>query len=342
MKRKLAYIAIIDDINPIKDADRIELASINGWNVIVGKNEFRVGEKVIFCEIDSFLPVEPDFEFLRKSSYKMLPSGQDGFRLRTVKMKGVVSQGLVLPLSSLHMRYYFGDFTIGTDVSEVLGITKYEKPIPVTMAGKVKSSFPHFIPRTDEERIQNVRLDQLSNPRMYYITEKLDGTSFTAYNFNGEFGVCSRNLELKIDDDNVYVGVAAEYDLKTKLFDLNLAIQGEILGPGIQGNKYKISKPILYVFGIYDIDAKTYLDFETVKMFCKLNKLNTVPFIDKKIIAVMDRQGINEILSGADGYSVLNDKTKREGLVYKSFTEEGTFSFKVISNTFLLDEKDEE
>ena len=197
MERKLASIRRITDIQPIPNADAIEVVVVGGWKVVTKKGEFNVGDLCVYCEIDSFLPILPQYEFLRKSSYKKLSTGEEGFRLRTIKLRGQVSQGLVLPLSVLPGGRELFE---GMDVTEVLSITKYEPPIPASLAGKVKGLFPSFLHKTDEERVQNLANEfgilHLFQPnKTYYVTEKLDGSSATFYFRNGEFGVCSRNLE---------------------------------------------------------------------------------------------------------------------------------------------------
>jgi RNA ligase (TIGR02306 family) len=154
MERKLATIRTITNIQPIDGADMIELASVGGWNVVVAKDVgHKVGNKVVYCEIDSFLPIREEFEFLRKSSYKKMGE-QEGFRLKTIKLRGQVSQGLILPISVLNppdTNIYVEPFE-GLDVTEMLGIVKYEPPIPAELAGKVKGQFPSFLRKTDEER----------------------------------------------------------------------------------------------------------------------------------------------------------------------------------------------
>jgi len=145
--RKLATIRKIDDLQPIEGADRIELAIVDGWKVVVTKG-LNIGDKIAYCEIDSFLPIKPEFEFLRKSSYKKLIDGTEGFRLRTVKLKGQISQGLCIPLNELPQ---LANNQIGDDVSEILGITKYDPPIPASLSGLAKGNFPTFLKKTDEE-----------------------------------------------------------------------------------------------------------------------------------------------------------------------------------------------
>jgi tRNA-binding EMAP/Myf-like protein len=149
MERKLASIRTITDIQPIPNADSIEVVSIGGWKVVSKKGEYNVGDMCVYCEIDSFLPVLPQYEFLRKSSYKKMSDGTEGFRLKTIKLRGQVSQGLVLPISILPEGKTLFE---GMDVTDVLSITKYEPPIPASLSGQVKGHFPSFLQKTDEER----------------------------------------------------------------------------------------------------------------------------------------------------------------------------------------------
>ena len=197
MERKLASVRKISDIQSIPGADMIELAIVDGWKVVVAKNVgHKVGDMVVYCEIDSFLPIKEEFEFLRKSSYKKMSDGTEGFRLRSIKLKGQISQGLVLPLKDLQLPNK-DLLEVGMDVTKELGIVKYERPIPAELSGKIKGLFPSFLRKTDEERIQNLS-NEYENLKQhkFYVTEKLDGSSATFYSKDGVFGVCSRNLEL--------------------------------------------------------------------------------------------------------------------------------------------------
>jgi len=237
-ERKLATVRRISDIKPINGADMIELAVVDGWKVVVAKNaNHKIGDMVIYCEVDSFLPIKPEYEFLRKSSYKKM-GDEEGFRLRTLKLKGVISQGLILPLSVLNppsTNIYVEPFE-GLDVTRMLGIVKYEPPIPAELAGKVKGSFPSFLVKTNEERCQNLSEEyqewKFKSNHKFYATEKLDGSSATFYFKDGEFGVCSRNLELLETEGNTFWKVARELKIEEKLreFGRNIAIQGELIG----------------------------------------------------------------------------------------------------------------
>lgn len=360
MERKLASIRKISDLQPIEGADKIELAIVDGWKVVVAKDvNHKVGDFVIYCEIDSFLPIKEEFEFLRKSSYKKMKDGTEGFRLKTVKLRGQVSQGLILPLSILEgegeMKIGFSEqpwgkqlqlgpyddalvIEVGVDVTERLGITKYEPPIPAELAGKVKGHFPSFIPKTDEERVQNLSSEYENwKETIFYVTEKLDGSSATFYFKDGEFGVCSRNLELLETEDNTFWKVARQLDLENKMrnFGINISIQGELIGEGIQGNPYKIKGQTIRFFNLFDIDLQQY---HTLSMFETVVKkqfgLETVPILDRyfKLPGTVE-----EILKYADAKSELNPTFDREGVVIRSLDRK--ISFKVISNQFLLNEK---
>ncbi|EAW36014.1 RNA ligase (ATP) [Lyngbya sp. PCC 8106] len=285
--RKLATIQKIVDIKPILNADTIEVAKIKNWNVVTKKGEYLVGDLCIYCEIDSFLPIKDEFEFLRKSSYKKLPDGSEGFRLRTVKLRGQVSQGLVLPTSILDSS---DSLEIGKDVTDCLGIKKYAPPIPANLAGKVKGQYPSFIPKTGGDRIQNLveDYDQIKE-QDFYVTEKLEGCSVTYYYRDGKFGVCSRNLDLLEDENNILWQIArkSKVEEKIKPLDQNIAIQGELIGPGIQGNIYKLNEHQFKVFSIYSIDEARYFNFNELNSILykteldrSLKPIETVPLLE--------------------------------------------------------------
>ena len=339
--RKLATIQKIKEILPIEGADSIELAIVNGWNVVVAKNVgHKVGDYVIYCEIDSFLPIKEEFEFLRKSSYKKMSDGSEGFRLRTIKLRGQISQGLIIPLNIL-MQYnnFVIEFEEGSDVSEILGIIKYEPPMPAELSGTAKGLFPGFIPKTDEERIQNLTREfekWVDENLEFYVTEKLDGSSATFYYKDGEFGVCSRNLELLESEGNTFWRVAREMDLENKMksLDYNVSFQGELVGEGIQGNPYKIKGQKVFFFNVFNIDTREYANLtEFVNTIHGLG-LDTVPKIETQF-RLPDT--IEDLLSYADGKSYHNPNFDREGVVIRSLDRK--ISFKVISNKFLLNEK---
>lgn len=344
MERKLATIRRIDDIQPIEGADMIELATVGGWKVVVAKNvNHKVGDLVVYCEIDSFLPIEPEFEFLRKSSYKKMADGTEGFRLKTIKLRGQVSQGLILPLKEAYEVFKRNtpnmdmDWFEGLEVTEMLNIVKYEPPVPAQLAGQVKGMFPSFLKKTDEERIQNLTREfEGYKNEVFYVTEKLDGSSVTYYVKDGVFGVCSRNLDLLEDENNSMWKFAITSGLKELLLALNrnIAVQGEIIGEGIQGNPYKIIGQTVRLFNGFDIDKYEYLSLDDLLKLSKWLEVKTVPILDLEF-RLPDT--IDELLSYADSKSVLNEKFDREGVVIRSHDRK--ISFKVISNKFLLNEK---
>ena len=346
MERKLATIRKIKEINPIEGADAIELAVVDGWQVVVAKNVgHQVGDLVVYCEIDSFLPIEPEFEFLRKSSYKKM-GDQEGFRLKTIKLRGQISQGLILPYSVIPIAQFStaADLPEGMDVSEMLGIVKYEPPIPAQLAGRVKGSFPSFLRKTDEERIQNLEKEYtewtLSSKHQFYATEKLDGSSFTCYIKNGEFGVCSRNMDLLETEDNTFWAVARKLDLENKLrsFGKNICFQGEMVGSGIQGNHYNMKDQTVFFYNIFLIDEREYVGYDEFRNMLFDLDLACVPVLSYPFNFPADSEAafptVSALLRSAEGKSVLNDKVEREGLVIRSMDR--TISFKAISNKFLL------
>jgi RNA ligase (TIGR02306 family) len=336
MERKLVTIQKIDNIKPIEGADKIELAIIKGWQVVVQKGLYKIGELILFYEIDSFLPVIPEYDFLLKGnkSKKMLVDGieKEGIRLRTVKLRKQISQGLVMPLSLLGRK---GE--IGEDISAELGVIKWEPPISANLTGLFKGNFPYFIPKTDEERIQNIP-DILNNERNIVITEKIDGCSVTFFKNENQFGICSRNLELK-EGETTQWKFAKENDLINKLPE-GYAIQGELVGEGIQGNNLKLKGHNVYFFNVFDIKNQKYLDFIDFRNFIKELNLEIVPVITEN---GQLPQTLDYMLNFAEGKSILNENVEREGIVVRTKTEEiykgERFSFKVISNQYLLKEK---
>ena len=342
MERKLASIRIISELRPIEGADKIELAIVDGWQVVVAKDvEHMVGDKVVYCEIDSFLPIRDEFEFLRKSSYKKMGE-QEGFRLKTIKLRGQVSQGLILPISIVPVTQFATAVNLpeGMDVTEMLGIVKYEPPIPAELAGKVKGGFPSFLSKTDEERVQNLVKEygewKFTSKHQFYVTEKLDGSSATYYVNDGVFGVCSRNLELLETEGNTFWKVARELDLENKMRSLNMNVcfQGELIGEGIQGNPYKIKGQTVKFFNVFDIDQHQRVSLGTFLKIMDDLDLDFVPFIDVKLLLP---NTVEDMLKFAEGKSKLNNDVEREGVVVRSM--DTSISFKAISNKFLLEEK---
>lgn len=348
--RKLASIQIIEWIAPIEGKDRIELAGVQGWQVIVQKNEYAVGDKTVFCEIDSVFPDLPKYEFLRKNK----------FRIRTIKMGGVLSQGICFPLSVLPKG---GDYDLYDDVTEQMGIVQYVGTLDKEPEQKVfkkknfvikflfrfkffrmfmtrkqqRRGFPEFISKTDEVRLQNIPHILDNKEIKYTVTEKIDGTLGTFFLKKNkrkyEFGVCSRNLRLYDDDNSVYWQVAKKYKLREALEDLIgksdfVVLQGEIIAPKVQENKYKVAEPDVYMFNLIYPDGKE--DSITGALTLLMYDLKWVPILATDFMLL---DTVNGMLGLADGSSNIAP-VPREGLVLRNHKK--NISFKVVSPEFLI------
>lgn len=356
--RKLASIRTITDKQPIPKKDRIELAIIDGWSVIVKKDEYQIGDKTIFVEPDSVLPDKPEFEFLRSKN----------FRIRTMKMAGVVSQGICFPMDILP----HGNYKTGDDVTDIMGIKQFEgnmdkerddntsktkqitNPIlkyllkykiirKLLLTKKENKGFPTFVSKTDESRIQNVAFLLNNKDAKYVVREKIDGQSGTFFlrklpkrlfkKQQYDFGVCSRNLRLWKETDSSYWFVAKKYNIRSVLEDLIgdnefVAIQGECVAPKVQGNKYKVDEPDLYAFNLIYPDGKVNC-IEGEQILSKYN-IKWCPLIDDNFTLL---DSAKEMLEYSNGTSKLH-KTLREGLVLRNY--ERNTSFKVVSPDWLI------
>ena len=339
--RKLATIRRIDEIRPILDADAIECAVVGGWTVVVKKGDFKPGDLAVMAEIDAFIPanVAP---FLSKGKDPSEFEGIKGERLRTVRLRKQLSQGLLLPLGAGNVLTNNVSSIIveeGQDVSEFLGIIKWEAPIPASLAGQVKGKFPSSVPKTDSERIQNLTselTEWLARGYTWETTEKLDGTSLTVIlERDGRFGVCSRNWELTETKENSYWRAVRAADLETAMrkHGRAIAVQAELVGEGIQGNLYKLKGQHIYVYNIYDISETRYLSALERAVLVQFLGLNHVPIVGTGTL--VPNSTAESLLFHAEGKSRLCETAEREGLVYKCLEDPG-INFKAISNRFLL------
>lgn len=365
MTRKLASVRRISAIEPIDGCDNIVCATVDGWSLVTQKsNNFEVNQLVCYFEIDSFLPVEERFEFLRKSSFKSTKNLGDGFRIKTIKLRGQVSQGLILPMESFgfyrnsisgNWMGNFPDYALlmedGTDLTEFLGVQKYEKPIPSNLAGRARGNFPIFIAKTDQERVQNIysKYTRKYSDMDFEATLKVDGSSMTVYHYIEEdkepvTSVCSHNLDLQETEDNLFWQVAR----KRKLVEIlqaagkNVAIQGELMGPGVQGNREQLKEHEFYLFDIWDITKRRYMtptermDFYTC--YLEPHGVKHVPIILESIKVFGEGKTLENLLGFVEAHKSLKHDVC-EGIVFKSVNEMGP-TFKVINNKFLLKEKD--
>lgn len=359
--RQLATIRTVASTRPIQGADRIEVAQVDGWECVVKKGEFEVGQHIVYVEVDSVMPERPEFEFLRDRK----------FRVRTIKLRGQVSQGLVLPLDILPA----GNYKLGDDVTELLGVTKYDPQAqqeallltkqPKTPANPIakflmrfkwyrrlfikpkrKGGFPDWIVKTDETRIQNLTtLFDIESKKgtPFSVTEKVDGQSATYFlqkisRRKYEFGVCSRNIRLGMPDNSSYWTIARKYDIENVLKKLigeykTIVLQGEICGDGIQGNKYRISGYDLFAFNLIYPDHKC-TTAEIREVLAPFG-IKSVPIVEEgKVLP----ETIAELVEYSKGKSVVRKEQKREGVVMRNV--QSGISFKVINPDFLLAEKD--
>ena len=358
LMRKLATIRTIANIKPIPNADRIEVAQIDGWEVIISKSDnFSQGDKVVYIEIDSKMPKTPEYDFLKSRKYVV----------KTIKLRGQVSQGLVLPLAVLPP----GNYKVGDDVTEILGVTKYDpeaeqenaivaenkKQNPIikyfmrfkwfrklVIKRTAKGKFPDWIKKTDEERIQNKTglFEQLkANKTQLSVTEKVDGTSATYFlkkvkKNKYEFGVCSRNQRLTKEDASYYWNVARKYKIKEALRKLigNLdwiVLQGEITGEKIQGNKYPMDGgERFWAFNLISPEGK--LTTEEMQRALLHHGIYTVPIFDNKFV-IPEEWEISDIVHYVQGKSQIYPR-EREGCVFRNVEQD--ISFKCINPEFLI------
>lgn len=368
MIRKLASIQKIISVELIENADRIEKIKVLGWQIVVKKGEFKPGQLCVYCEIDSVLPEKPEFEFLRPKK----------FRIKTTKLHGIISQGIAFPLSilsdddriSILEEYHMNgnEHIIGQNVTEKLGIIKFEIPISPGQKGNTKRPFPkHLIPETDELRIQSIPkvLEEIKGKEVY-ATEKVDGTSYTVFHnltttdkdgiieLTSYVGVCSRHQELKDDGDiDVYWRITHKLKIEEKLrkyyedHKVNLAIQGEICGKGTQGNKLGLKEDELFVYNVWNIDEQRYYGLVDFEHICAELGLKTI----KILWQCKFNFSLDELVEIAKGkYS--GTKNNREGIVVRPVEEcfsetimnyspelKGRMSFKVMNIDYHLKEE---
>ena len=366
MTRQLASVQKIVDIQPIPGADKIEVATVLGWQVVIAKTDgFRIDDNVVYVEIDSILPPKPEFGFLKERKY----------RIKTIKLKKQTSQGIVFPLSILPK----GKYNEGDDVTEIIGAKKYDPAADQEaklmaerqareknkiakflmrynwfrnlFAKNNRSTFPSFIKKTDESRIQlfpNICEDEKDT--LFEISEKLDGQSGTFFlvksrNWFGKktykFGVCSRNFLLNKPDNSSYWTIARQLNIESVLRELIkdanwICLQGEILGTGIQGNKYKIDGYDFYDFYAFNLALPDeQVDWETMRYTLPTFGIKVVPYLDRYFRL---KPTIQENVGYAKGQSVVAD-IKREGVVVRNYVK--NLSFKIVNPDFLLEYGDE-
>jgi RNA ligase (TIGR02306 family) len=345
--RKMASVQTIAEVKSIPEADKICAYRVNGWWIVDQVGKYQVGDRVVYAEPDSWMPSTLAPFLTKAGHYPKVYNGVEGEKLRTIRLRKQLSQGLLLPIDLAIEKFQdskfdegqeLGEFFwVGRDVSELLGIVKWEAPPEFTSAD-ARGTFPSWGPKSDQERIQNCYRDvsQHFDQFTWSVSEKVEGQSFCSYLYNGEFGVCSRNINLK-DSDNTYWNSARKYDLETKLkiFGKNLMVYFEQVGPGIQGNIYELKDYMLFMFDVFDIDTQTYYSPEEMVAFAEELNLVTAPILESKCNLV--GMSCDDILKKADGGSVLGMiGCLREGLVFKANSGRQRISWKAVSNAYLL------
>lgn len=345
--RSLATIRRIAEVKPIEGADRIVSYRVDGWWVTDAIGKYAVDDLVVYLEPDSWVPHTLAPFLTKNGAEPRVFEGVEGQRLRTMKMKGVLSQGLLLPVDQQDGQPFITAgahldgigtmwfVTEGGDVTEALGILKWEAPIPAQLAGQVRGNFPSNIPKTDQQRIQNIRnLDEL-RAHSWSVTEKLHGSSCTFYlDSEGVFHVCSRNLDLKETEGNSYWLAARKFDIEGIMQRNSLqgmAIQGELIGEGINGNQYGVTLDF-YVFDMFNTNTQRYILPIQLEAACERLGLKHAPIIKQEFY--MGDITAAKLLEIAEGKSALNG-SEREGFVMKSNSVHD-LSMKVISNKWLL------
>lgn len=266
---KVATVEVIKNIRKHPNADSLEVANVLGWQIVCKAGTYKEGGKVFYINIDSVLEERPEYEFLRPKN----------FRVKQIRLRGEISQGLCFPCSQ--------DLEVGSDVSEMVGAKHYEKPIPAQLRGQIMGIFPNFLSKTDEDNLRNYSeaIEEVKD-KLMYSTIKMDGTSATYFVKDGEFGLCSRNLRMKIEDEqNIYAKMAIKYDIKNKMFDYaktfgDFCIQGEIYGPGIQNNPMGAIENCFSIFNGYAISGKHHWSWHDIKFFGAEYKIPVVDFLD--------------------------------------------------------------
>ena len=243
-ERELCYVVEINDIQPIPNYDRVELATVNGWHIIVQKNQFKVGDKAIYFEVDSKVPESAEFDFLAKRKYK----------IKTLKMCGCISQGLLMSFADFG--FAEDEYNVGDFLTKKLNITYYEagdndrkapsankydkmkqrhkklfknpivknimkfkigRKIMFFFFGKKKDKkstwpvgrFPG-VSKTDQERCENM-IYILEDKTPFIVTQKCDGSSGTYIlekkgRNKYEFYICSRNVRMMSGSQECFYG----------------------------------------------------------------------------------------------------------------------------------------
>lgn len=342
--RKLASIQRVWKIEPIEGADRIELAHVLGWQCVVNKGQFKPMDVAVYFEIDSFLPIRDVFEFMRASSYKKTDIMGEGFRLRTMRFRGQISQGLLLPLDRFPEIPESAD--VGDDVTDLLQVRKWEIEERVTTGGTVIGTLPYDIPHTDETRVQEEPdLIKAFAGLEYYISTKMDGSSHSIGIDENGFHVTGHNYEYKDDGSSAFYELVKVRGYQAKIEEYvnalglkTLTIQGELCAPGIQQNRLRLARPEWYVFTVRENGKRVGL--QRMLQICEALGMTPVPIEEVDTDLPSKYPTVEALLERADGN--YPNGGKKEGIVVRP-TEpvycpliSASLSMKIVSNKYLL------
>ena len=352
----LASVQKVVNVRPIEGADKIEVVTVLGWDVVTKKGEYKIGDLCCYIQIDTVVPEKEEFEFLRERK----------FRVKTIKLRKQISQGLIIPLPS-------GKFSEGDDLTEIVGVIKYEKPdnnpqryekprVPKVWYKKwiylfkynflykafpklqrlSRSPFPkHLVSITDEERIQNMpRILQTHAGKLFVVSYKLDGSSITIIHSKvlgkSKFRICSRRFELH-DKSNDWYKVFTDTVFSDEIQKLvkyyktdDIIVQGECIGK-FNGNHHNLQREQIRLFNIY-VNGKRINQLEFIEV-CLKNNIPHCPLYKQVIL----NHNLQDILKESEIKDVLNPHVEAEGLVWRCVDD--NTSFKVINNKYLLTEQ---
>jgi RNA ligase (TIGR02306 family) len=324
--RKLASIQRIHAISNIENSDNLAVASVLGYKSVIRRDEFKVGELCVYIEYDSILPKTAEFEAFEKNNY----------RLRTERRRGQLSQGLCWVTSILDPAI---PITEGLDVTDALGITKYEVEFPANMVGKSKGFFPKIVSQTSQDRVQSFPqlIEEFKGKRVAYLV-KIEGFSSSFINDNGELHVCSHTHSMLDEKDSVYWKMARKYRLLEILEEVgHYSIQGEIAGEGIFGNPMGLVGLDLFIFAIFNNDTKAYLSLVEMERFCLKHGLKMVPVAQRDVLFDFT---VDELIEEAKGFYEPSGHPQ-EGIVVIPMVPTnseilcGNLTMKVINNDYL-------
>ena len=334
---KLATIEQILSLSPIDGADRIELATVLGWQVVVKKGEFNVGDLCIYIPIDT--TVDPQKEYFKHLANQKNPEKR--VKIQTIKLKGVYSQGFILPISILKDI----QLSIGDDVSVFLDVQKYEKENLLISNGTTTHNKPfptEIISKTDEDNLKTKYkiLEELIDKEVY-ITLKMDGSSLTIIKKDNEIIVCSRNLV--IEEGHIMYQYLIQDKLieKLKTYEGNIALQGEFCGPKVNNNRMELKKYKWYIFNIKDLNTDKFFGLKELQDFTNKYEFDMVPLLDTLILDnTYNVNKFQEYSNNVTYTTPMNRKVPAEGIVVRPIEPiwskylEKYISFKIINQKY--------